>query len=866
MADDDKTTPGSPVPTSEDPLAARPSERARAPQRTKLGLGGLPGAPSESGLRDSPSSSRGATIASFGPAPATPPVMPEVGTFGRKRESDKPAPKPAAVIPATALAGSASPFVSDVEPGLSPNEDDFQANRATRVGTQLGGMQDIAPAAGNERARIRLVAGKTIPGTRYRLLRWLGEGGMGVVYEAEHVDIERKVALKILRFDLSQQPEMARVFRDEARSASRMGSTNIVEIFDFGELPDGRLFFCMELLDGVDLVPQTEHDWVQPPVLIGVLRQLCKGLNAAHKAGVVHRDIKPENVILVSREGREGVVKIVDFGISAMLAAGGGAGAKVAGTPHYMAPEQISSGEFDGRLDMYAVGCMAYELLVGHPPFAYDELEQVLTAHLQEEPVPPSKIKPERDIPKPLEEVLLRCLEKDPEARYKDMAELEAALCEAQIAAGIRTDWDDLPLPEVDPERVEKLRAQMPSPRDRAPDQRRWLWPLVAGFSVLLAISAGVYAYIAPDLNDEQKSVIDELTTETRKAAALTHYVSVPEDATVDKSAYQRVIELEGLEGALDNPGDERAAELREEVAGTLIALGDKYWDAEVKKFAVEYYIWARAFDPKNQHAIDRSMIATGEFALFLEKAANGTWTENELKAFNVASALAEEDEAKRTERYEQALAQATETLRAAAEEDDKKVRRASGIKRKPKPKVEPEPETTADSGDEIVEDTAGDTAGDTEGETGEETAGDSGDSASETKTTKKPTIKKSKRDPKQANQLASDGKAALKSGNRKNAEALFFQALAFDNKNAMALSGLSDVYFDNGKKQKAVEFAERAVKASPKSKTYNLKLGDAYYSVLRYHDALAYYKKAKELGSSSADNRIAKVEAKIGG
>ena len=159
------------------------------------------------------------------------------------------------------------------------------------------------------------------------------------------------------------------------------------------------------------------------------------------------------------------------------------------------------------------------------------------------------------------------------------------------------------------------------------------------------------------------------------------------------------------------------------------------------------------------------------------------------------------------------------------------------------------------------------DTAGDTEGETGEDT-GDSGDSGgSSTKTTKtKPTIKKSKRDPKQAAQLASDGKAALKSGNRKNAEALFFQALAFDNKNAMALSGLSDVYFDNGKKQKAVEFAERAVKASPNSKNYNLKLGDAYYAMLRYHDALTYYEKAKELGSASADKRIAKVKAKIGG
>ncbi|MCA9714256.1 MAG: protein kinase [Myxococcales bacterium] len=857
MANDDSKSPGSPSPSQ--------SARARAPQRTKLGfgdLGELAVPKSGAGPGDSQKGSRGATIASFGPAPQAPPTMPEVGTFGRPREPDKQAPKPAAVIPATALAGSASPFVSDVEPGLSPAADDFQANRATRVGTQLGGMQEVVPASGTERARIRLVAGKPIPGTRYRLLRWLGEGGMGVVYEAEHVDIERKVALKILRFDLSQQPEMARVFRDEARSASRMGSTNIVEIFDFGELPDGRLFFCMELLDGVDLVPQTEHDWVQPPVLIGILRQLCKGLNAAHKAGVVHRDIKPENVILVHREGRDGVVKIVDFGISAMLAAGGGEGAKVAGTPHYMAPEQISSDAFDGRLDMYAVGCMAYELLVGHPPFAYDELEQVLAAHLQETPVPPSKIKPERDIPKPLEQVLLRCLEKDPNARYEDMADLEAALCEAQIAAGIRTDWDDLPLPEVDPDRVERLRQQMPSPRDRGDHKRAWLWPLVAGFSILLAISAGVYAYIAPDLNDEQKSVIEELTDETRKAAALTHYVSVPKDAAVEKSAYQRVLELEELPGALDDPGDDRAGELRKEIAGTLIALGDKYWDADVKKFAVEYYIWARAFDPANQHAIDRSMIATGEFALFLEKAANGTWTANELQAFKVASALAEEDEAKRAERYEDALADAQESLRSAANEDDKKIRRASGIKQKPKP-PEPEPDETTDTGeDNVVEDSAGDTEGE---DSGEDDSG--GEDAKAGGKSKHPTtIKKSKRDPAQSSQLASDGKAALKSGRRKDAEALFFQAIAFDNNNAMALSGLSDIYFDTGQKQKAVDFAERAVKASPKSKAYNLKLGDAYYVVLRYHDALAAYEKAKQLGSDAADSRIAKVKAKIGG
>jgi serine/threonine protein kinase len=681
---------------------------------------------------------------------------------------------------------------------------------------------------------------------------------MGVVYEAEHIDIERKVALKILRFDLSQQPEMARVFREEARSASKMGSTNIVEIYDFGELPDGRLFFCMELLDGVDLVPQTEHDWVQAPVLIGVLRQLCKGLAAAHGVGIVHRDIKPENVILVTKDEREGVVKIVDFGISAMLAAGSGAGAKVAGTPHYMAPEQISSQGFDGRLDMYAVGCMAYELIVGHPPFAYDELDQVLAAHLSETPVPPSKIKPERDIPPALERVILRCLEKDPNARYENMSELEAALCEAQIEAGLRTDWDHLPLPDIEPARQELLRAAMPKPKDAEPEARRWLWPLVAGVSLFLAISAGGYAYFAPTLNDAQKSMIDDLTASTHKAVALTHYVSVPASATIDKSAYQQILELEDLDGRLDRPGDERARDLRTEISTTLITLGDKYWDAGVKKFAVEYYIWARAFDPANQHAVDRSLIPLGEFQVFLDKAAMGTWSEHELMAFKVVEALADDDEASRTERYENALADASVSLRDVADESDKKIRRASGIRRKPKRKApEPPPEPEASDPEPPGESTGGETGADErENEAASSSKGGSGRSA----------IKRSKRDPKQAKMLATDGKAALKSGRRKDAEALFYQALAFNNKNAMALSGLSDIYFDTGKRQKAVTFAERAVKAAPKSKIYNLKLGDAYYSVLSFQDALSAYKKAKTLGSASAEKRIAKVKAKLGG
>ncbi|MCA9317887.1 MAG: protein kinase, partial [Planctomycetes bacterium] len=170
------------------------------------------------------------------------------------------------------------------QPGAQgrPTED-FQAARHEHAGTQMAGVENLAEPGG-EQPRIRLVPGRVVPGTRYRITRWLGEGGMGVVYEAEHIDIDRKVALKILRFDLSQEPKMAQVFRDEARAASRVGSKNIVEIFDFGELSDGRLFFCMELLAGEDLVPASEESWIPPARLIPILRQICKGLRAAHQA------------------------------------------------------------------------------------------------------------------------------------------------------------------------------------------------------------------------------------------------------------------------------------------------------------------------------------------------------------------------------------------------------------------------------------------------------------------------------------------------------------------------------------------------------------------------------------------------------
>ncbi|WP_434421542.1 protein kinase domain-containing protein [Nannocystis pusilla] len=753
----------------------------------------------------------------------------------------------AAVAAAGGSAGATEPVLPASSPDITEPVPAASSIDAT-VGAMLEPEQAPAGAAG-ERTRVRLVSGRVVPGTRYRLVRWLGEGGMGVVYEAEHVDIERKVALKVLRYDLSRRAEMAAVFRAEARAASRTGHPNIVEIYDFGELPDGRLFICMELLDGKDLVPATETEVRPPAEVIAIFRQLCKALGAAHKAGIVHRDIKPENIILVRKGGRDGVVKVVDFGISAVL--GQERRGKIAGTPHYMAPEQIRGHAFDGRLDMYAAGCVAFELLTGSPPFPSEALEEVLNAHVHQPPPSFRQVRPDLQLPAQLEQVVLRCLSKQPGDRYADMHELEAALCEAQIACGLRTAWDDLPLPECAPDRLERLRARMPSPQ-AVP--RRWLWPVVAGVSLVAAGVAVAVALRTPDPPAAERSRIDALAEEALVAASHTFYVAPPPDRPDVPTAYTKVLELEAITGPAAGLADARAEELRGQFAAGLVNLGDKYWDvAGARPFAVEYYIWARAFHPDHPRAVERSGMTPGAFNLFQEKARSGSWSLGELQALGLVSALADDD-AERRQRRTLAAHQDASQLSISQHLDLDAGLRGAGIqlpqkpaakRLEPEPPPEPPPEPTPvpeDSPEVVPEATP----------------------AADVERPKKAALK-SNRDPAKSKQLADDGVAALKAGRRNDAESLFHQAIFYDNRNARALMGLSDVYFDTGAKQKAVQFAELAVEAAPQSKSYHLKLGDAYFVVLRYRDALTHYEKARDLGDDGAQGRIDKVKKLIG-
>ncbi len=278
--------------------------------------------------------------------------------------------------------------------------------------------------------------GQTIDG-RYEIIQRCGEGGMGVVYQAKHVVLGKPLAMKVLRADVSKDDEIITRFRQEAQSASAIGSPHIIDISDFGQLPDGSTYFVMEFLDGQELTSLIEDDEaISNQRAVKIAMQLCDALGAAHDAGIVHRDMKPDNVFLIRRMGDDDFVKVLDFGIAKV----GGANSKltkagqVFGTPHYMSPEQCAGQAVDRRTDIYALGVILYEMVCGQVPFDADNLMGILTKHIYEQPIPPHTLPPPVNVDPGLEAVILKCLSKSTDTRYQTMAEVKADL--AQVARG----------------------------------------------------------------------------------------------------------------------------------------------------------------------------------------------------------------------------------------------------------------------------------------------------------------------------------------------------------------------------------------------------------------------------------------------
>ncbi len=267
-------------------------------------------------------------------------------------------------------------------------------------------------------------------GERFRILRPLGEGGMGVVYEAEQLGLERRVALKVMHPHIASAPGFTERFQREAQVLARLRHPGSVEVYDHG-LDAGMLYLAMELVYGETVDSVMQREGVLPVTrAVGLAVQVLEVLEAAHALGIVHRDLKPANLFLETH-GRSERVKVLDFGLATLS---GGEEARLTqqgmavGTPGFMSPEQMRGLPLDGRSDLYALGCVLYELLAGAPPFPVMPSVEVSAAHLYK-PIPPLReARPDLAFSERLEAAVMRALEKLPERRPADAVAMRQEL------------------------------------------------------------------------------------------------------------------------------------------------------------------------------------------------------------------------------------------------------------------------------------------------------------------------------------------------------------------------------------------------------------------------------------------------------
>ncbi|HET6280284.1 MAG TPA: serine/threonine-protein kinase [Polyangia bacterium] len=325
---------------------------------------------------------------------------------------------------------------------------------------------------------------------RYRILAKLGEGAMASVYLAEHSGVGTNIVLKILLPDLARRPEFVDRFLQEVKIASDIHHDNIIDIFYSGRSPEGMVFLAMEYVPGTNLQDLLAHHGALPwERAQPILHQVADALTAAHAQGVIHRDVKPDNVLIREQQGPDGVidfVKVVDFGISNL--AGGLAQTKgIFGTPEYMPPEQAQAQPPDPRDDVYAFGCLMYQVVTGTLPFQAPTLQQLLMLQIQAPPEPPRQRRPDLPITEEVEDMILRAMQKRRADRWPTMSQLADAL--GAIPAVPRTPT---PPPVVEPA------PQLPPPVLPSPSRRRVLARVALAATVVALFITAAALYHGP--------------------------------------------------------------------------------------------------------------------------------------------------------------------------------------------------------------------------------------------------------------------------------------------------------------------------------------------------------------------------------
>lgn len=378
------------------------------------------------------------------------------------------------------------PDITDT--GATTSGHDARGGRADGGGAQLTAATKREPAGisapGLNYCSIRFVreleqSNDALAGTAYRIVRQLGEGGMGEVYAVEHEVLGKEMVAKILRLDLASDPAVVDRMRVEAQALAALSHPNIVAVTDFGRTANGRPFYVMEYLRGRTVGQMLRRDG--PASLIEALqiaRQVLDALGAAHALGLVHRDIKPDNVFLhLLQDGRE-VVKLLDFGIAKVLASAGSRGpappsiptadGTVLGTPRYVSPEQIVGRNIDHRSDLYAVGLLLYALIAGKSLFhSIHGTRELFEAHLKVKPPLLSDRNPE--VSAELDRVVLRALEKRPDDRFRDALEFAEAL--AVVSRGLtRAVFAARPSPVAPLGQLHRTSDTLVDPTEPAPE------------------------------------------------------------------------------------------------------------------------------------------------------------------------------------------------------------------------------------------------------------------------------------------------------------------------------------------------------------------------------------------------------------